>query len=302
MFERDAIAGLSASPKTLPCKYFYDKRGSLLFDEITLQPEYYLTRAETRLLEAHADELVAMMGPHATLVEPGSGSSIKTRIVLDRANDLERYVPVDVSGEHLEETAHALRARYPNVDITPQVLDFTETFPVVPRGRGRLIMFYPGSSIGNFESEQAMRVLDAMRRAAGEDGLVIVGVDVPKDKGTLERAYDDAAGVTARFNKNLLTRLNREAGADFDLDAFEHHAPWQPDHHRIEMRLVSRRTQRARVGGRTFEFAEGEPIITEHCHKWSVDEFIALAGRVNLRSRAVVHDEARLVSMHVLGQ
>jgi L-histidine N-alpha-methyltransferase len=301
MFEADAIRGLGASPKTLPCKYFYDKRGSLLFDEICLQPEYYLTRAETRLLEAHVDELVGHLGTRATLVELGSGSSIKTRIVLDRATDLERYVPVDVSAQHLEETAQALRSRYPHLEIVPLVLDYTATFPAVAKGQGPTAVFFPGSSIGNFAPAEVVHLFASMRKLAAPDGVVVVGVDMPKERRTLERAYDDEAGVTARFNKNLLERLNRD-GADFDVAAFDHRAVWQPEHHRIEMQLVSRRAQKASFAGHTFQFAEGEPIVTEHCHKWSPDELIALAAQAELRSRAVLFDAQKLMSMHVLGQ
>jgi L-histidine N-alpha-methyltransferase len=300
---RDVLRGLGTSPKTLPCKYFYDKRGSLLFDEICMQPEYYLTRAETDLLEAHADVVVDAMGPGATLVEPGSGSSIKTRIVLDRARTLARYVPIDISAQHLEETAQALRARYPQLEVIPQVLDYTVTPPMLEHlgpSRGKTVVFFPGSSIGNFAPTEAVRILRDMARIAGRGGLVIVGVDTPKDRRTLERAYDDEGGVTARFNLNLLERINRESAADFAIAKFRHRAVWQPEHHRIEMQLVSVEPQRVTVAETRFDFARDEAIVTEHCHKWTVDEFGALAKQAELTSTRVLFDPRSLMSMHLL--
>ncbi len=299
----DVLAGLASSPKTLPCKYFYDKKGSLLFDEICRQPEYYLTGAETSLLEEHVGALVDVIGPGATLVELGSGSSHKTRLVLDRATSLARYVPVDISARHLEDTAQELRARYPRLEVTPLVLDYSRPLPdlghVAPEG-GRTVVFFPGSSIGNFEPGEAVALLRRTASVAGAGGHVIVGVDVPKDRETLERAYDDPAGATARFNRNLLDRINREAGGDFELAHFAHRAEWQPDPSRIEMQLVSRHPERVTVADHTFTFAPGEPIVTEHCYKWSPERFVAMATRAGLRSEQVLFDPGHQVSMHVL--
>jgi L-histidine N-alpha-methyltransferase len=302
-FSIDVVRGLSRTPKELPCKYFYDKRGSLLFDEICKTADYYLTRAETGLLETHADTLVAAMGPGATLVELGSGSSHKTRLILDRATELARYVPIDISARHLEETAQALRARYPALDVCPLVLDYAAPLPSLDeilRGPGRRVVFFPGSSIGNFEPAGARRLLAEMAAVAGPSGLVTVGVDVPKERAVIERAYNDRAGVTARFNRNLLERINRELHGDFDVKRFAHRAEWQAEPCRVEMQLVSEVAQRVTVGGRTFDFDAGESIVTEHCYKWSPERFAALAERAGLRSEEVLFDERSLVSMHLL--
>jgi L-histidine N-alpha-methyltransferase len=306
-FLADALAGLSAPQKTLAPKYFYDKAGSLLFDRICELDEYYPTRAEIDLLERSADALAELMGPRAVLVELGSGSSMKTRIVLDRAAGLGRYVPVDISSQHLFDTAKVLSARYPKLEIVPVVADYSAPSGFVLNGAlhsrealGRTIVFFPGSSIGNFEPDEAIAFLARARKLAGAGGLVVIGVDLPKDASILEAAYDDALGVTARFNKNLLARMNRELGADFDVGLFDHAAPWQPEPGRIEMRLVSRRAQRVRVADKTFAFAEGEWIVTEHCYKWSPERFGAMARRAGLASEGIFFDSGARVSMHVL--
>ncbi len=300
----DVLDGLASSPRTLSPKYFYDKVGSLLFDRITELPEYYLTRAETSLLRTHARALCELMGPRAALVELGSGSSIKTRIVLDHATELDRYVPVDISSEHLLDTAAGLRVAYPRLTVAPIVADYSKALPPMDAARsqtgGRNVVFFPGSSIGNFEPEEAVSFLRRVAPLAGATGLVIIGVDIPKDAAVLERAYDDASGVTAQFNKNVLSRINEELGADFDLDGFAHHAPWQPGPSRIEMRLVSTRSQSVALDGHRFAFDAGEIIVTEHCYKWSPERFIDLAARAGLRSQAVLFDPAGQVSMHVL--
>jgi dimethylhistidine N-methyltransferase len=302
-FAADVVRGLAQTPKELPCKYFYDKRGSLLFDEICKTADYYLTRAETSLLEIHRDALVKAIGAGATLVEFGSGSSHKTRLILDRATELARYVPIDISARHLEETAQALRARYPRLDVRPLALDYAAPLPsldgVLSAGRRRVV-FFPGSSIGNFEPAGARRLLAEMAKVAGAEGLVIVGVDVPKDAPVIVRAYNDREGVTARFNRNLLERINRELAGDFDVKRFVHRAEWQAEPCRVEMQLVSEVAQRVTVGGRAFEFGAGEAIVTEHCYKWSPDRFAALAERAALRSEEVLFDERGLVSMHIL--
>jgi L-histidine N-alpha-methyltransferase len=212
-------------------------------------------------------------------------------------------VPIDISARHLEETAQELRARYPRVDVRPLALDYAAPLPAldgVLGDDGRRVVFFPGSSIGNFEPAGACRLLAEMAAVAGPEGLVIVGVDIPKDPAVIERAYNDRAGVTARFNRNLLERINRELHGDFDVKRYAHRAEWQPEPCRVEMQLVSEVSQRVTIGGRAFELGAGEPIVTEHCYKWSPERFAALAERAKLRSEEVLFDERGLVSMHIL--
>lgn len=306
-FLEDVVRGLSGSPKSLPCKYFYDKRGSLLFDRITELDEYYPTRAETDLLRASAGDIAARLGPHVDLVELGSGSSIKTRILLDAmlasaATAPARYVPIDISAAHLADTARALRSAYPTLSIEPHAADYAQPIPFLapPPGARRRVVFFPGSSIGNFEPDEAVVFLARARLLAGTGGIVLVGVDLPKDPRVLEAAYDDREGVTAEFNKNLLRRANRELGADFDLDAFLHRAPWDPVRRRVQMRLVSAREQVVSVGGRSFSFEAGEPLVTEHSYKHDVHDFRALARRAGLAAGPVWLDPGERVSMHWL--
>lgn len=297
---RDVLRGLSGHPRSLPPKYFYDHAGSLLFERITELPEYYLTRAESALLVRHADALCDLFGPEATLIELGSGSSAKTTILLDRARTLSRYVPVDISGEHLRAAAQRLRTRYPGLAITPMVADFSRGLPPMARRDRRAVAFFPGSSIGNFEPEEARALLCRLGEWVGAGGLIIIGVDMPKPAEVLEPAYDDRTGVTALFNKNMLVRINHELGANFDVGSFAHRAVWQPDESRIEMRLVCRRAQRVRIAGRELAFDEGESIVTEHCYKWSPERFVALAADAGLRSVSLFFDPDEQVSMHVL--
>ncbi|HYG67853.1 MAG TPA: L-histidine N(alpha)-methyltransferase, partial [Anaeromyxobacteraceae bacterium] len=229
---RDVLAGLSASPRTLPPKYLYDAEGSRLFDEITALDAYYPTRTEQGILEAHLDEIAAEIGPGAVLIEYGSGSSTKTRLLLDRlAATLAAYVPLDISEAHLLQTAEALRADYPGLRIEPVAADYTSayTIPDDPERRRKRVVFFPGSTIGNFEPDEAQAFLRQIVAVVGPGGGLLLGVDRKKDPALLDRAYDDEEGVTAAFNKNLLTRLNRELGGDFDLDAWDHRAFYDPE-------------------------------------------------------------------------
>lgn len=306
-FLADLLSGLARQPRAIPCKYLYDKRGSLLFDAITELEEYYPTRAETELLEAHAGAIASRLGARIDLVELGSGSSVKTRILLDALRALPergpaRYVPVDISAQHLRDTAARLIEAYPGMTIEPLVADYSRPLAALPRAReaSRRAVFFPGSSIGNFEPDEAALFLARARSLAGSGGVVVIGVDVPKEASIIERAYDDSHGVTAEFNKNLLVRANRELGADFDLDGFEHAAPWDAERGRVEMRLVSKRAQTVHVAGHAFAFAAGEVIVTEHCYKHAVDDFRALARRAGLTPGEVWMDPRGLVSMHWL--
>lgn len=301
----DVLRGLSQRPRALPCKHFYDKEGSLLFDQICELPEYYLTRDETALLATHLDAIADAVGPRGVLVEFGSGSSTKTRMLLDRLPDLARYVPIDISAQHLHDTAAELRQRYPSLSVDPVVADYANAAPELGALRragagAHVTVFFPGSSIGNFEPDDAVALLGRMRRLAGPSGVVLVGADTGARPDEVRAAYDDAQGVTAAFNLNLLARINRELGADFALDRFRHEAVWQPTTRRIEMRLVSATSQDVTVAGRRFHFDADERVVTEHCHKYGVEQFHAMARRAGLEPRRCWYGPGERMAMHEL--
>ncbi|MDB5433420.1 MAG: egtD [Caulobacter sp.] len=280
----DVLKGLGASPKTLPSKHLYDEEGSRLFEAITDLPEYYPTRTEITLLRMAAPEIAAFISPRAALVEFGSGASTKTRLVLDAAPQVRVYVPIDISEEALDAAAAAIREDYPQVIVAPLADDFTTALelPVEAWGRPRT-GFFPGSTIGNFGPADAVDFLSTARGLLGPGAQFVVGADIVKDEAVLVAAYDDAQGVTAAFNKNLLVRINRELGADFDLDGFEHRAVWNAAESRMEMHLVSLKAQSASVAGRTFRFAEGETIHTENSYKFTEEGFAELAAQAGWR-------------------
>jgi dimethylhistidine N-methyltransferase len=279
-FARDVIGGLTARPKRLSPKYFYDETGSRLFEEITELPEYYPTRCELAILRAHAAEMMALIPADAALVEFGSGSSKKSRLMLDAAPALAAYVPVDISAKWLSAEAVRLRRDYPGLAVLPVAADFTQAFRLPQAlATGARAGFFPGSTIGNFEPHQAGVFLQHAARLLGEDAILIVGVDLVKDVATLNAAYNDAAGVTAKFNLNLLARVNRELGADFDLAAFSHQAFYNRERARIEMHLASRIRQRVSICGREIEFGEAETIHTENSYKYTIESFGALTRR-----------------------
>jgi dimethylhistidine N-methyltransferase len=296
-FLRDVLAGLSASPKTLPCKYFYDERGSALFDEITTLDEYYPTRCELAILRDHAAEIAAAVGPGAVLVEYGSGSSVKTRVLLDALPCPAAYVPVDISSEHLMQSAGHLAREYPHLPVIPAVADFTRHFTLPPMPPGRRVVYFSGSTIGNFTPPEARTLLSGIARLVGGPGGLLIGADLQKRRDVLERAYDDARGVTAAFNLNLLARINRELAGDFDLSSFRHRAVYDEHHGRIEMYLVSTRQQTAHVAGHLFHFAEGEAICTEYSYKYTLPGFAAMCRQVGLGVRHVWTDERGLFSV-----
>jgi dimethylhistidine N-methyltransferase len=277
-FRRDVLAGLTARPKRLPSKYLYDREGSRLFEAICELPEYYPTRTETALLREIAPTIAAQIPPGAVLVEYGSGASQKTRLLLDAAPQIAGYVPIDVSRDALATAAQAIARDYPGLQVAPMLGDFTRrlSLPAVADGATR-VGFFPGSTIGNFETEEAGRLLADAAELMGPGGLFVVGVDLLKSIETLEAAYDDAAGVTAAFNLNLLRRINRELEGDFDLAAFAHRADWNAAAGRIEMRLESLRNQTVKIAGEVVAFAAGETIHTENCHKYTMEEFSVLA-------------------------
>ena len=300
-FARDVIAGLTAEPKRIPPKHFYDAAGSRLFERITQLPEYYPTRTETKILKQRAGEIAALVPGGGALVEFGSGSSAKVRLLLQRIPQLGAYVPVDISAEFLGQEAARLRAEHPGLTVVPVAADFTKPFAVpaqlreLPRAG-----FFPGSTIGNFDPEDAAAFLRHAAGVLGPGAPFVVGVDLVKDEAVLNRAYDDAEGVTAAFNLNLLARMNRELGADFDLEAFAHHAFYDADKRRIEMHLVSRKAQEVRVAGRTIAFDEGETIHTENSYKYTLAGFRQLATEAGWRGVEAWTDEDRLFSVHVL--
>jgi dimethylhistidine N-methyltransferase len=293
----DVLHGLQTTPKRLSPTYFYDERGSKLFDEICELPEYYITRTETQILRRHAREIARRIGENALLVELGSGASIKTRLLLDELPDLAAYVPVDISRTHLMAAARRISATYPGLEVLPACADFTQGFPL-PRPRttpSRIIAFFPGSTIGNFDPPAAIDLMRLMRTIAtsrpGTRGGLVIGFDLVKDPAILERAYNDKAGVTAEFNLNVLRRLNRELGATFDLQRFRHQAVWVPQANRIEMRLVSTEEQGISMAEETISFAAGEAIITEHCHKYTPELFAEQAGAAGWTGRETWTDE-----------
>jgi L-histidine Nalpha-methyltransferase len=295
------IEGLSAAQKNLPCRYFYDARGSELFEQITELPEYYPTRTEVAILEANLAEIVGGTGEGEVLVEFGSGSSRKTELLLAALPDLAAYVPIDVSESALDEARARLAGRFPDLDIRPILGDFSGPIrlPADLRLR-RKIGFFPGSTIGNLSRSEARALLERFRIVLSRRGRLIVGVDLLKSEEILRLAYDDPAGVTAAFNLNLLVRINREIGPFFDIDAFRHEARFNRRESRIEMHLVSKRDQRVEVLGRRYALRRGETIHTENSHKYAVADFQALAVSAGWTPERVWTDDADLFSVHAL--
>jgi L-histidine N-alpha-methyltransferase len=278
-FLADVLRGLRAPKKELPCKYFYDEAGSALFEEITEVEEYYPTRTELGIMEQHAAEMAGLVGSRCLLIEYGSGSSLKTRHLLDRLRDPAGYVPIDVSGEHLRRSARALGEEYPDVEVLPLCADFTRPLglPACRKAATRRVVYFPGSTLGNFTPEAALALLRQTAALCGRDGGLLLGIDLQKDPRVLEAAYNDRRGVTAAFNRNILVRINRELDADFDVEQFTHRAFYDTAKGRIEMHLVSRRDQVVRVGGVPFFFAAGESIHTENSHKYNLSALTDLA-------------------------
>ena len=284
-FLNDVIEGLLAPTRSLPSKYFYDEIGSALFDEICELDEYYPTRLETEIMVDGGEEIADRLGSNVRLVEFGSGSSRKTRVLLDHLVDPSLYVPIDISAEHLMRTADSLASEYPLLNVSPVVADFTMPveIPACDHGECKTCVYFPGSTIGNFVPSEAMQLLaDVADSSEVGDGLLI-GFDLQKEVAVIEAAYNDRAGVTAAFNKNVLYRINAELGADFDVEQFAHLAFYNELAGRIEMHLVSQCEQNVTIGDRTFHFGWGEAIRTEYSHKYTVDGFANLAAQVGWR-------------------
>jgi L-histidine Nalpha-methyltransferase len=297
----DALAGLSAPRKTLPCKWLYDAEGARLFEAITRLPEYYPTRTETRILRENAPAIAAAVGPGAAVVEFGPGDGAKAALLLAGLDRPAAYVPVEIAPEWLDGAVGRVAAASPGLPIFPVVADFTRSF-ALPRGLGAAprLGFFPGSTIGNFAPGEAVGFLQRARTTLGRGARLLLGADLVKDRAVLEAAYDDAAGITAAFNLNLLHRLNREAGADFDPAGFRHQAIWNAMLERVEMHLVSCRDQRVRLGGREIRFREGESIHTENSHKYRPEGLAALAADGGWQVVARWMDPERLFSVWLL--
>ncbi|MFZ5731338.1 MAG: L-histidine N(alpha)-methyltransferase [Pseudomonadota bacterium] len=299
-FASDVIEGLTQQPKMLLPKYFYDETGSHLFEQITRLPEYYPTRVELGILRDRAAEFASIIPPNAALIEFGAGATTKVRLLLE-ACGIAAYVPVDISGDFLNAQARDLRADFPHLAVHPVTADFMADFalPAAVKDMPK-VGFFPGSTLGNFDPPDAQRFLESARKILGPGALLLIGVDLEKDEDILHAAYNDAAGVTARFNLNVLKRINTELGGDFDLSAFRHQAIYNRDLHRIEMHLISTKAQTARLFGSGFDFRAGESIHTESSYKYSIARFHALARSAGWTPRRSWTDADRMFSVHAL--
>jgi len=294
-FREEVLAGLSQSPRQLPYKFFYDELGAQLFQQICDLPEYYVTRTEIEILRLHGADMAKALGPQIELIGLGTGAGTKTRILLEELHDPAVYVPIDISKEQLEKSSARFREMFPALQVLPVWVDYLEPFelPLPRRLSSRSVIYFPGSTIGNFEPETASEFLARLVDLAGDGGGLLIGVDLQKDRDVLERAYNDAAGVTAQFNKNLLVRANRELGADFDLNRWQHHAIYNSTEGRIEIYLISDNEQTVHIGAREFQFRAGEEILTEYSYKHTIAGFIDLARQAGFHFEQVWTDGAR---------
>jgi dimethylhistidine N-methyltransferase len=292
----DVIAGLSSDPRTLPCKYFYDERGAALFQKICELPEYYVTRTEIDILDRYRAEIASQIGPNVELIGLGTGAGTKTRILIEALDKLAAYIPVDISEKQLRKSAALFRRIFPNLEVLPVCADYLQ--PVVlpsPRHKAvRNVVYFPGSTIGNFEPNEALEFLRRIANVSGRGGGLLIGADLQKDQSVIEAAYNDSAGVTAEFNLNLLAHINREVGADFDLSQWRHRAIYNSEAGRIEMYLISTTDQTVHIGDRGFRFRGDEKILTEHSYKHTPEGFIALARQAGFDFVKLWTDDARL--------
>ena len=294
------VAGLSQPRKSISSKYFYDEAGSRLFEDITRLPEYYLTNTELGIMEACVEEIAELAGEQASLIEFGSGSSMKTRMMLRHLRSPAVYVPVDISEEHLLESQRSIQADFPDIEVIPVVADFTHPFdlPNPTTLPLRNIVYFPGSTLGNFEEHDAIELLRVMHGEAGADGALVIGVDLQKDPAVIHAAYNDSAGVTARFNVNMLRHLNREFGADFEPDLFAHRATYDANNGRVVMELVSAEKQSVRIGATRINVEAGEAITTEYSHKYTLDGFAAMAAAAGFSVEKVWTDPKQWFGVH----
>jgi dimethylhistidine N-methyltransferase len=294
-FRDEVLRGLSESPRMLPCKFFYDEHGAELFQKICELPEYYITRTEIEILRLHGAEMANALGPQIELIGLGTGAGTKTRILLEELRDPVVYVPIDISNEQLEKSSARFRKMFPALQILPVAADYLEPFelPLPRKLSSRSVIYFPGSTIGNFDPDGAGEFLSRLAELAGDGGGLLIGVDLQKDRHLIEAAYNDSAGVTAQFNKNLLARINRELGGDFDLAHWQHYAIYSPAEGRIELYLISEVDQTVKIGGRAFQFHAGEKILTEYSYKHTIGGFITLARQAGFRFEQVWTDDAR---------
>ena len=295
-FLKETIAGLSSTPRTLPCKFFYDDRGSALFSKICQQPEYYITRTELKILNEKSAEIASLLGEKIELIGLGTGAGTKTRVLLEELREPVAYIPVDISSEQLRQSAASFQQLFPQLQILPVCADYLQpvALPTPARKALRKIIYFPGSTIGNFEPPVALEFLQRIRRICGEAGGLLIAADLQKEKSTLERAYNDEQGVTAQFNLNLLSRANEELGADFNLERWRHRAIYNSKEDRIEMHLVSERDQNVHVANHEFHFQAGEAIVTEFSYKYTPEGFSALAHKAGFKFEKMWTDDARL--------
>lgn len=295
-FLEETIAGLSQTPKKLPCKFFYDARGAKLFQKICELPEYYITRTELAILRLYGSEMAAQLGSQIELIGLGTGAGTKTRILLSELDEPRVYIPIDISIEQLQKSSARFREIFPQLEILPVCADYLGRFdlPLPRKPSSRSVVYFPGSTIGNFEPNAAREFLRRLVDLAGDGGGLLIGVDLRKDRRILEAAYNDGAGVTAAFNLNLLSRANRELGADFDLRHWQHRAIYNEAEGRIEMNLISTASQIVRIEDRQFHFGSGEKIVTEYSYKHTPEGFIALARETGFEFVRMWSDDARL--------
>jgi dimethylhistidine N-methyltransferase len=301
-FLAEVLIGLRKPQKELPSKYFYDQRGSQLFERICGLKEYYITRTEASIMQAHIEEMVELVGPRVLVIEHGCGNCEKVRFLMDHLHDPVAFIPIDISQEQLLQVAKELDSVYPQLQVLPVCADYTSSFelPVPKQESKRTVVYFPGSTISNFDPIPAKHFLEHIAGLCGSGGALLIGVDLKKDPAVLHNAYNDREGLTAAFNLNLLARINRELGCDFQLDGFEHYAFYNPRESRVEMHLVSKKGQVVHIEGKTISFAKGESIWTENSYKYNLDEFEQMAAAAGFRVERVWVDEQQWFSVQYL--
>jgi dimethylhistidine N-methyltransferase len=301
-FLAEVLIGLRKPQKELPSKYFYDERGSQLFERICELEEYYITRTEASIMQAHIKEMVELIGPRVLVIEHGCGNCEKVRFLMHHLQDPVAFIPIDISQEQLLQVARELDSVYPQLQVLPVCADYTSSFelPVPKQESKRTVVYFPGSTISNFDPIPAKHFLEHIASLCGSGGALLIGVDLKKDPAVLHKAYNDSEGLTAAFNLNLLERINRELDCDFQQDGFEHYAFYNPRESRIEMHLVSKKGQVVHIDGKTISFAKGESIWTENSYKYNLDEFEQMAAAAGFRVERVWMDERQWFSVHYL--